>query len=176
MRRLFSVPLFFVCLVHAQDLSNTLSNRRAPGFSLPDANLQQYDPQDYRGKVLLVEFMQTSCAHCQEFSRILQQVPARYGEKVAVLSIVNPPDTQTSVLRYIAERKILAPILFDCGQVAASYVKAGPQNSTITIPHIFVIDAQGVIRSDFSYGQLTRGIFEGEDLFTLLDHMLKPKH
>ena len=171
MRRLFSVLLFFVCLVHAQDLSN----RRAPGFSLPDSNLQQYDPQDYRGKVLLVEFMQTSCAHCQEFSKILEQVPARYGNKVAVLSIVNPPDTQTSVLRYIAERKVLAPILFDCGQVAASYVKAGPQNSTITIPHIFVIDAQGVIRSDFSYGPLTRGIFEGEDLFALLDNMLRPK-
>lgn len=170
MRTLASVLLFSACLLPAQDLSN----RRAPGFSLPDSRLQQHDVQDYRGRIVLVEFMQTSCPHCQEFSKILQRLPAKYGDKVAVLSIVNPPDTQTTVLRYIAEHKVSMPILFDCGQVASSYVKAGPQNSMMTIPHVFVIDAQGMIRSDFSYGPMTRGVFEGEDLFTLLDRMLSP--
>lgn len=170
MRTIAFLLLFTACLLPAQDLSN----RRAPGFSLPDSSLQQYDAQDYRGKILLVEFMQTSCPHCREFSKILQQLPAKYGDRVAVLSVVNPPDTQTTVLRYIAEHKVSNPILFDCGQVAASYVKAGPGNSTLNIPHLFVIDAQGMIRSDFSYGPMTRGIFEGEDLFTLLDRMLTP--
>ena len=45
-----------------------LSGRRAPGFSLIDVNFKQHDPQDYRGKILLVELMQTGCPHCAAFS------------------------------------------------------------------------------------------------------------
>ena len=39
--------------------AGALSNRRAPGFSLPDSTMKQHDPLDYRGKILLLEFMQT---------------------------------------------------------------------------------------------------------------------
>ena len=41
--------------------ANEFSNRRAPGFSLADSKFQQHDPQDYRGKVVIVDFMQTTC-------------------------------------------------------------------------------------------------------------------
>ena len=61
----------FLCmLVCASALmaSGELSGRRAPGFSLPDMNLKQYDLQDYRGKIVLINIMQTRCAHCATFS------------------------------------------------------------------------------------------------------------
>ena len=53
---------FFCMLVCAVTLmaSGELSGRRAPGFSLPDMNLKQYDLQDYRGKLVLVDIMQTA--------------------------------------------------------------------------------------------------------------------
>ena len=73
-----------------------LSGRRAPGFSLPDSKFRQHDPQDYRGKILLVEIMQTKCPHCAQFSVILEQVQAKYAGKLVVLSIVNPPDNQST--------------------------------------------------------------------------------
>ena len=34
---------------------------RAPGFSLPDLKADQHDLADYRGKVVILEFMQTTC-------------------------------------------------------------------------------------------------------------------
>jgi hypothetical protein len=37
------------------------SNRRAPGFSPADSHFEQHDTQDYRGKVPIVDFMQTKC-------------------------------------------------------------------------------------------------------------------
>jgi len=64
------------------------------------------------------------------------------------------------------------PILFDCGQVASSYLQASPSNPNFQIPHVFLIDAQGMIRNDFGYNVMTRGIFEERDLFTELDRML----
>ena len=108
-----------------------LSNRRAPGFSLPDSNMQQHDPLDYRGKILLLEFMQTHCPTCKNQSGVLEQVKAKYGDKIQVLSVVVMPDTLDNVKAYIKDNNVSSPILFDCGQMTASYVKPDPRNPQI---------------------------------------------
>ena len=41
------------------EAAGELSNRRAPGFSLPDSNINYHDLGDYRGKVVLVDFIKT---------------------------------------------------------------------------------------------------------------------
>jgi peroxiredoxin len=171
MRTLFTMLACAAALL----ASGELSGRRAPGFSLIDVHFKQHDPQDYRGKILLVELMQTRCPHCADFSAILEEVVAKYKGRVTALSIVNPPDTPDTVKPYIAEHNITVPILFDCGQVAGSYMTGFPQKLDFNIPHLFIIDAHGTIRNDYSYGPLTKGIFEGRDLFTELDQMLKSK-
>jgi len=151
--------------------ADQLSNRRAPGFSLPDLNFKQHDPVDYRGRVVLIDFMKTDCPHCQTVSRRLEEVKARYGYKVAILSIVTPPDNQQTVLRYIQANFLTTPVLFDCGQVAASYLKVTPQNPTVHLPHLFVIDGAGMIRHDYSFDADPR-MFEGKVLFEVLDGLL----
>jgi len=155
--------------------SGELSGRRAPGFSLPDAHMRQHDLQDYRGAILLIDIIRTTCPHCAAFSEVLEKVRSRYGDKVAVLSIAESPDNQTTVTRFAAEHKISTPILFDCGQMAISYLKVTPQNPAVNVPHVFVIDAQGMIRNDYGYDFDTRNIFEGEGLFTVIDHLLADK-
>ncbi len=152
-----------------------LSNRRAPGFSLQDNTGRQHDLADYRGKIVLLEIMQTNCPHCRTFSKILDQIKARYGDRVAALSVVNPPDTPASVARYLAEVKPTTPILFDSGQMAISYFKVTPENPAIDIPHLFIIDANGWIVNDYAYGPKTKGIFEGKALFQELDRLLAAK-
>src|SRR5437667_10586662 len=92
-----------------------LSGRRAPGFALPETGATLHDLQDYRGKILIVDFMQVSCPHCVTFSAILEQAKAKYGDQIAILSIVNPPSDQKSVTDYIAKNNINTPILFDFG-------------------------------------------------------------
>ena len=165
---------FFCFLASAAFLfaSGELSGRRAPGFSLPDLHLQQHDPHDYRGKVLLLDVIQTNCPHCARFSEILEKVHNKYGDKVAVLSIVNPPDTQTTVARFVQEHKISTPVLFDCGQVSVSYLKVTPRNPKINVPHVFIIDGQGMIRNDFGYDFDTHNIFEGDGLSAVIDDLL----
>jgi peroxiredoxin len=151
-----------------------LLGHRAPGFSLPDRTFRYHDPQDYRGKVLIVEFMQTTCPHCATFSKILEEAASKYAGKVSVISIVNPPDTPDKVAQYATSNKISIPILFDCGQIAASYVKWSPGKSGgFDIPRLFIIDASGIIRRDLEYSPLTKEIFEGRGLFAELDKVLQ---
>jgi peroxiredoxin len=125
------------------------SNRRAPGFSLADSHFQQHDPQDYKGKVLIVEFMQTTCPICMRLTESLLQVKAKYGDKIGVLSVTTLPDSYQTADKFAAEHKVTWPILFDSGQVMMSYLKVTPANSKVNFPHLFIIDANGTIRDDF---------------------------
>jgi thioredoxin-dependent peroxiredoxin len=129
----------------AQDLSG----RRAPSFSLPDSRLVQHDILDYRGKWLIVEFMKTDCPHCRNLAKTLEEMKARYGAKLAILSVVIPPDNTATVAKYIAETHVSFPVVFDSGQVAVTYFKATPQRPGFDTPHWFAIDPSGTIVRDW---------------------------
>src|SRR5580692_11726376 len=92
--------------------SGELSNRRAPGFALPDPSYKHYyDLQDFAGKVVLIDIMSTRCPHCLLLSTTLEQVKARYGGKVAILEVVLPPDNLDTVTKFVATNNVTVPVL-----------------------------------------------------------------
>jgi peroxiredoxin len=129
--------------------ANEFSNRRAPGFSLADSKFQQHDPQDYRGKVVIIDFMQTTCNVCMKLADELLKVKAKYGDKVEILSITTLPDNFDKADKFAAEHKIPWAVLFDSGQVMMSYLKVTPANPQVHFPHLFIVDGNGMIRFDF---------------------------
>lgn len=142
--------------------------RRAPGFALADTKAKLYDLYDYRGKIVLLEFMQTNCAHCAAFTNVIKKIQQKYGDKVAILAVANPPDNGNTVNQFIAGHQITYPVLFDMGQVAYSYVLKG----SVDLPQVFLIDSKGMIYSQFGYSPMTRDIFEGNGLLNEIDRML----
>lgn len=144
--------------------------RRAPGFALPDALTGQIrDLYDYRGKVVVLEFMKTTCPHCANFTDILVEAHRKYGDRVQVISIVNTTDDNpNTVKQYVAGHKVTYPLLFDMGQMEYSYI----QKPNVDLPHVYVIDANGYIRNEYGYSITTRDIFEGRGLFTEIDRVL----
>ncbi len=134
-----------------------LAGRRAPSFSLPDSKLVQHDILDYRGRWLILDFMKTACPHCKELSKTLEQVKAKYGAKIDMLSIVIPPENTNTVAQYIAENKITIPIVFDSSQVAVAYFKATPDRPGFDTPHWFAIDPDGNIAHDWGQWNLDSG-------------------
>ena len=151
-----------------------LSGRRAPGFSLPDSQLQQHDLYDYRGKVVLLEIMQTGCPSCQMLTAELERIKIKYAGKVAVLSIVNPPDNMKTVKAYIAAHSVTGPMLFDMGQMAASYLKVTPQNPRIHLPHLFLIDSDSMIRNDWGENEAVDAA-KGSVVEAEIDNLLSGK-
>ncbi len=155
---------FIAVLLAASTLfgANELSNRRAPGFSLPDSHFKQYDLQDFRGKWVLIDFMITHCPHCIALSKTLEKVKRAYPGRVQILSVVvTPPETQATVKQYIEENHVTVPILYDQGQVAASYFKATPEKPTFDTPHLFVINPAGRIVRDYGHSDQNHEILEG---------------
>jgi peroxiredoxin len=130
--------------------------RRAPGFALMDPIQQKwFDLADFRGKVVLVELMQTTCPKCQELSGLLEEVKTKYGDKIQVLSVVTLPDTLKTVQTFISEHKVTSPVLFDCGQMIGSYMQVGPKNPSVHFPALFVIDKNGMIRRQLGDTEMT---------------------
>ena len=148
------------------------AGRRAPGFALPDGKMQVYDLADFRGKIVVLEFMKTTCPHCAAFADILDEALQKYAGKVQVLAVVSgSEDNVNTVGQFAAGHKVRYPILFDSGQMAYSYVRT----TSLDLPHVYLIDANGNIRSDFVYSVTTRDVFEGRGLFTEIDRMLAKK-
>jgi len=162
MRRILTTLLCATAFVAAA------ADRRAPGFSLVDSKGVEHDLADYRGKLVLLAFIQTTCPHCATFAEILQQAQQRYGDKIAVLAVVTPPDDPGKVNAFLAGHKITYPILFDSAKMSYSYVLT--QN--LNFPQLFIIDAGGAIRAAHEYSPLTREIFEGNGLGLAISRFL----
>ena len=169
MRKLLAILFCCAALASAQ------GPRRAPGFAIPDVKMitghggKFHDLADYRGKVVLLEFFQTTCPHCATFADILAQVPAKYGDKVAIIAVANVnTDSPAQVEQFVSSHKATYPVLMDQGQMMFSYVQAPRAD----FPHVYIIDPNGYIQADYLYGLTTRDIFEGKALFTELDKVV----
>ena len=152
--------------------AGAFSNRRAPGFSLSDSQYRQHDGQDYRGKVLIVDIMQTTCGVCAKLVDTLVQVKAKFGDKLGIVSVVTLPDNFGTADRFAMEHKVDWPIVFDSGQMMASYLFVTPMNPQVHFPHLFVIDGDGMIRNDF--GEEDSNSLTVSGLSAVLDRLLAP--
>jgi hypothetical protein len=45
----------------------------------------------------------------------------------------------------------------------------------VAVPHVFLIDGQGMIRNDFGYNEAEKQIFEGQALFGEIEKLLAKK-
>ncbi len=158
-----------ICL---SGVANAQAPRRAPSWALVDTNGQLRDLLDYRGKVLILDLMKTTCPHCAAFADVLAQVHQKYGDRVAIVGVVSPTnDNPKAVQDYGAAHKVTYPIVFDMGQMQYSYVL----KPSVDLPHVYVIDQNGYIQGDYGYSVTTREIFEGTGLFPQLDRLLGSK-
>jgi peroxiredoxin len=161
MRKVITTLLCAAALLGAQA-------RRAPGFCLIDSSGQWRDLADYRGKLVILEFMQTTCPHCAFFANILKEAQQKYGERIAILAMATAPDTPATMIQYVNSHKLTYPLLFDQGQAMASYVR----KNSLDFPTIYIIDANGTIAKEYEYGETTKPVFEGRGLFTDLDRLV----
>src|SRR5437763_1157507 len=101
------IPLLCAASLFAAD-----NLRRAPGFALPDSKMDIVDLADYRGKIVLLEFMQTTCPHCAAFAAVLHDVQQKYGSRIQILAVVKAPeDNGNTVAEYVAGHHVTYPIL-----------------------------------------------------------------
>lgn len=126
----------------------------APLFELYDMNGRVVKLEDYRGRVLLLNFWQTTCAPCIKELPDFADFAADQGEMGAAVLAVNFDETSQMVNDFFSKNNIEGvPVVLDPdSSVRNSY-------GVIGIPVTFIIDAEGIVR-DMHLGALTYDLME----------------
>ena len=117
----------------------TATHPLAPDFKLTDVDGNVFRLSDQRGKVVVIEFMQTTCSACIRQEPNLRELRSKFGSGVVTAMVsVNPSDTD-SVLRKHRDENLMGWIaMADKDQVYKQY-------SVDSTPTIFIIDKNGYI-------------------------------
>ena len=112
----------------------------APDFTLPDLDEKPHSLREARGRVVILNFWSAECPHAERADRELTAYLQDWGEAVLLLSIASNANEPLDLLRRAAAERGIAMVLHDARQEVADLYRA------VTTPHLFVIDAGGILR------------------------------
>ena len=111
----------------------------APAFRLASLDGGEIGPQDYPGRVVLLEFWATWCIPCHAQADMLEPLYAEYrGRGVEFLAIDLGEDEET-VRRFVAANPFPYPVLIDPAD-ELSY-----ELGVVALPTLMVIDRDGEV-------------------------------
>jgi len=140
-----------------QAILNLSKPRPAPAFSLKDLNGNTVALNDYKGKVVLLDFWATFCSPCVAAMPDLQKLHEKYGAQgFSVIGIAtdDKPDAIKLVPSIVAKKRVKYPILLTNEAAWTNY-------QVETLPALFLIDRKGQIVRRFG-GKTDHKEIEGE--------------
>ena len=121
--------------------------RTAPDFSLPGADGKPVRLSNYRGKYVVVEFMLTTCPHCQTASKVLEQLFKEDSSRLMVIAVSTDFMSGAGLMvldMYSKVHGITYPVLMGDWKVLNQYVGLLP-GQNFHVPIFFFIDPSGEI-------------------------------
>lgn len=135
------VLVFALAMATAAHAAEPAEQRAAAAaFSLKDLSGKPVRLDDYKGKVVVVNFWATWCAPCLQELPFLEQYYKRYGKSgLVVLAIATDgPETASRVRTVVRRKRFTMPVLHDAaGSVVASLNPRGAN------PYTLFIDKKG---------------------------------
>jgi thiol-disulfide isomerase/thioredoxin len=111
----------------------------APLFELEDLHGKRVSLEQYRGKVVLLDFWATWCGPCRMSMPVLEKLQAEFAGNLVLLA-VNLQEPVEEVQAYFERRKVGSIVLLDTdGQVGSVY-------RSDSIPMQVLVDQKGIIR------------------------------
>jgi len=114
----------------------------APDFTLEDMDATKFSLQDYRGKVILLNFWATWCPPCRREMPSMERLHQNFKDKEFIVLAINQMEDGDHVFAYTGQLEIdpTFTILFDKDStVSRAYRVQG-------LPTTYLIDKKGNIR------------------------------
>jgi len=110
---------------------------RAPHWRLPNSSGEQRGPDDYKGRVVLLNFWASWCPPCRDEFPSLERLQQKLGSKDFTVLAVSVSDSAEGVARFLQGRTPLFDILLDDdGKVSTAFRARG-------VPVTYLLDRQG---------------------------------
>src|SRR5438067_734413 len=123
--------------------------RKAPEFAIQMVDAPQQLLSSYRGKVVAMAFMYTTCVHCQHTAGVLSQVQKEYAAKgVQVLGVTFDQGSAFRVKQFIKDYGVNFPCGYSNDGSVKEFLQIGA-NEPYFVPILVFIDKTGAIRSEY---------------------------
>jgi thiol-disulfide isomerase/thioredoxin len=124
-----------------QDAALALEKKKAPDLSLPLLSGEQFNLEEHRGKVVILDFWASWCRPCVMGLPIIDQVAETYEEKGVVFVAVNVEGSEPEALQaFLDQYEYDFPIGIDKTKMATAKYRVGP------IPQTVLIDKEGTVQ------------------------------
>ena len=119
--------------------AHPLVGKPAPAFRLPDLSGYETSLEQYRGKLVLVDFWATWCGPCRVSMPIVDKLQSEHPDDLVLLA-VNLQEDDDKVRRYVERQHLRSRVLLDRdGHVGGAY-------GIRSIPMQILIDKTGMVR------------------------------
>jgi peroxiredoxin len=138
--------------------------KAAPDFTLPNTDGQQVSLQQYRGKVVFLNFWATWCIPCREEMPALERLHQTYQSQDLAIISIDLKESAEQVKTFFQKHELSFPALLDQnGSVFRDYLVAG-------MPTTYLIDRDGTL--------LARGVggrdWTRAEALQLIQQLIKP--
>jgi peroxiredoxin len=139
----------FVCAflgVLAFALEAAVIPRPSPEYTIQLPNGQKVQLSQHRGKVVALEFILTTCEHCQRTAQIMQRLQKEFGPQgfQALGAAINDGAT-SAVPDFIRILKLDFPVGVGSRDEAVEYLQH-PIMTSMIMPQVVIIDRKGQIQ------------------------------
>jgi len=121
--------------------------RPSPEFKIRFVDGSQNTLSSYRGKVVALLFVHTTCPHCQHASEVFSRLFTEYGSRgFQPIDVAFNPMANLSVRDFIKDHNINYPVGFDSPENVMGYLGFSLMDRYV-VPQVVWIDRKGNIRS-----------------------------
>src|ERR1700677_1364134 len=119
--------------------------RKSPEFTITDPSGRQVLISSFRGKVVVLPFMFTTCPHCQHEAEMLTKLQQEYGSRgLQVLGMVFDDANGPKAAQFVKEFSIGFPVGWATRDSVISYMNI-PVMDRWVVPQVAVLDRRGTI-------------------------------
>uniref|UniRef100_Q01Z23 Redoxin domain protein n=1 Tax=Solibacter usitatus (strain Ellin6076) TaxID=234267 RepID=Q01Z23_SOLUE len=148
--------------------------RPSPPFTIERTTGPALNLRQYRGKVVALAFIQTTCPHCQALTTELNLIAHDYAARgVQFLECAFNPDATATMPGFLEHFKPSFPVGFSNQVAVMSYLQHSVLDPhPLYVPHMVFLDRAGVIRADYP-GESDFFRNAGPNIRAELDKLLK---
>lgn len=185
MRLLTTVAAFAALGISSYAAAPPQVPRPAKEFDFAEANGKHSLLSSYKGKVVVIQFLYTTCPHCQAMSQMLTKLQQEYGPRgLQILGaafnpeVVDPnkPDvTHPEVVRaYVTQLNVNFPVGISARDTVMSFLNLSVLDRYV-VPQVAVIDRKGQIREQTEANPLSGSAPLQNEAYlrALIDKLLK---
>ena len=147
--RIAILTLLFATAALAADTATP--PRPSPPLTIERLSAPSVELSQYRGKVVALAFILTTCSHCQDLTKLLGPLSREYALRgVQVLECAFNDDAKQGMAEFLQQLQPPFPVGWTNRAAAMAYLQRSVLDTRpLYVPHMVFLDRRGVIQADY---------------------------